>query len=178
MESAVCTLLKLLLSLSIMLVRVIPVASHYSLFLFTAVRCSLCYCTAVCLCPIDGCVAGSHLGSYRITMNMFVLYPGDTCMHFCWVNKCLGMGVLDYRVWVPSILTDNTKLFCKFISFSSHQQLLVAPDLHGHRLSDFSHSGGCVEFLWFLDLVCVSLGWVPFLTSAGHLVLFFCEVSV
>ena len=98
MESAICTRLGLLLSLNIMLVGFIPVAYGCSLFIFTAERCSLCLYCCLSLCLVDGPVDGSHLGSYRMTVNTSVPCPGDTCMHFCWVNNHPGVGVLGQRV--------------------------------------------------------------------------------
>lgn len=87
MEPAICIHLGLFLSLIIMLVRFIPVAYSWSLFLFIAVTYCLYHCMAMSIHPtVDEHVACSHLGFYRIPMNMYVLYP-DAYLHAILLGK-------------------------------------------------------------------------------------------
>lgn len=109
---------------------------------------------------VDRHVACSHLGFYRIHMNMYVLHPG-TYLHAILLSKWLEVELLGHRVWVSSILIDNTDLFTiGCTSFSFHQQCM-------NRVLVVRHPQPCLS-------VCLTLatpvgGWLSVYPSYCYL---------
>lgn len=73
-----------------------------------------------------------HPDSCWTSADTSVLCPGDTCMHFFWVNSHPGVGVLRHRIWVSSTLIDSWHPTANLLNFFLPLVAPVAPCLHGH----------------------------------------------
>ena len=91
---------------------------------------ALWVCTAISVLLMD--VWMVHPDSCWTSADTSVLCPGDTCMHFFWVNSHPRVGVLRHRIWVSSTLIDSWHPTANFLIFFLPPVAPVAPCLHGH----------------------------------------------